>query len=107
MSWRALRPLRTSRSARLSRSCCGAGRGEARDELPSDISPFLSFDAAPTVGLPTDPNPPSNWVGIRHKTFLTQGFSPQIGRASCRERGCQYVLISVGAVTLKKKHIVA
>src|SRR3546814_11878617 len=27
----------------------------------------------------------------------------QIGRASCRERGCQYVKISVCAVSLKKK----
>src|SRR3546814_12395545 len=27
----------------------------------------------------------------------------QIGRASCRERVCPYVSISVGAVTLKKK----
>src|SRR3546814_14805683 len=27
----------------------------------------------------------------------------QIGRASCRERVCQYVEISVGAVSLKKK----
>src|SRR3546814_20030671 len=27
----------------------------------------------------------------------------QIGRASCRERVCQYVYISVGAVLLKKK----
>src|SRR3546814_19379693 len=27
----------------------------------------------------------------------------QIGRASCRERGCQYVSSSVVAVTLKKK----
>src|SRR3546814_11731446 len=28
----------------------------------------------------------------------------QIGRASCRERVCQYVYISVAAVSLKKKH---
>src|SRR3546814_14414010 len=28
----------------------------------------------------------------------------KIGRASCRERGCKYVYISVGAVYLKKKH---
>src|SRR3546814_18196679 len=28
----------------------------------------------------------------------------QIGRASCRERECQYVLISVVAVSLKKKN---
>src|SRR3546814_19873313 len=29
----------------------------------------------------------------------------QIGRASCRERVCQYVYISVVAVTLKKKNM--
>src|SRR3546814_18213083 len=29
----------------------------------------------------------------------------EIGRASCRERGCQYVSISVVAVYLKKKNI--
>src|SRR3546814_11552657 len=28
----------------------------------------------------------------------------EIGRASCRERGCQYVLISVVSVSLKQKH---
>src|SRR3546814_18689018 len=28
----------------------------------------------------------------------------EIGRASCRERGCQYVLISVVGGTLKKKN---
>src|SRR3546814_11358330 len=28
----------------------------------------------------------------------------QIGSASCRERGCQYVSIAVVAVSLKKKH---
>src|SRR3546814_12176464 len=28
----------------------------------------------------------------------------KIGRASCRERGCQYVYISVVAVSLKKKN---
>src|SRR3546814_11576983 len=27
----------------------------------------------------------------------------EIGRASCREKGCKYVYIPVGAVTLKKK----
>src|SRR3546814_18274022 len=29
--------------------------------------------------------------------------APEIGRASCRERGCQYVSIAVVAVALKKK----
>src|SRR3546814_19082830 len=31
------------------------------------------------------------------------GIALEIGRASCRARGCQYVWISVVAVTLKKK----
>src|SRR3546814_15995286 len=26
----------------------------------------------------------------------------EIGRASCRERGCKYVLVAVGAVSIKK-----
>src|SRR3546814_16243210 len=32
------------------------------------------------------------------------GFAHQIGRATCRERVCQYVSISVVAVSLKKKN---
>src|SRR3546814_15867796 len=32
------------------------------------------------------------------------GVGGKIGRASCRERGCQYVEISVVAVSLKKKN---
>src|SRR3546814_13514383 len=34
---------------------------------------------------------------------VAQGLGEQIGRASCRERVCQYVYISVVAVSLKKK----
>src|SRR3546814_16050692 len=34
------------------------------------------------------------------RTYITS----KIGRASCRERVCQYVYISVGAVSLKKKN---
>src|SRR3546814_16039462 len=34
---------------------------------------------------------------------LAVGIERQIGRASCRERGCLYVYISVVAVSLKKK----
>src|SRR3546814_20177966 len=35
---------------------------------------------------------------------MHRGIRQEIGRASCRERGCQYVEISVGAVPLKKKN---
>src|SRR3546814_19684589 len=34
---------------------------------------------------------------------ISNGDAGQIGRASCRERVCQYVSISVVAVSLKKK----
>src|SRR3546814_20966954 len=37
---------------------------------------------------------------------LQQGWF-ELGRASCRERGCQYVSISVAAVTVKHKKIPA
>src|SRR3546814_19718483 len=43
--------------------------------------------------------PPHRHVGAR------MARSGQIGRASCRVRVCQYVEISVGAVSFKKKTI--
>src|SRR3546814_12033054 len=36
------------------------------------------------------------------RIYLARGMVPEIGRASCRERGCQYVSISVVAVSLKQ-----
>src|SRR3546814_17729050 len=46
------------------------------------------------------------WDGADLQAFSgTYGDYLQIGRASCRERGGQYVKISVFAVTLKKKQI--
>src|SRR3546814_19563791 len=35
--------------------------------------------------------------------LIVEDDEQEIGRASCRERGCQYVWISVGAVELKKQ----
>src|SRR3546814_12120459 len=47
---------------------------------------------------------------VRNNIYLVAIFAqpftpmrPEIGRASCRERVCQYVSISVVAVSLKKK----
>src|SRR3546814_14711729 len=48
----------------------------------------------------------ARWEGHRRRpaTYCDHGyFAVQIGRASCRERVCQYVSISVGAGSLKKK----
>src|SRR3546814_20309740 len=39
-----------------------------------------------------------------HQYFGLGHNQPELGRASCRERWCQYVYISVVAVSLKKKH---
>src|SRR3546814_18505008 len=39
--------------------------------------------------------------GLRNPGYVPR----EIGRASCRERGCQYVWISVVAVSLKKKEL--
>src|SRR3546814_18963286 len=45
---------------------------------------------------------------LRRKEFAVSGSNPcddrhKIGRAACREQGCQYVEISVVALSLKKK----
>src|SRR3546814_17139909 len=37
------------------------------------------------------------------RTATARGSGLKIGRASCRERGCEYVSVSVVAVSLKKK----
>src|SRR3546814_21146244 len=42
-------------------------------------------------------------AAFRRRTLAAPEATFEIGRASCRERVCQYVLISVGAVSLKKK----
>src|SRR3546814_11619969 len=43
-------------------------------------------------------------IGVEDMAFVLDPRGiPQIGRASCRERWCQYVSISVGAASLKKK----
>src|SRR3546814_9302667 len=44
-------------------------------------------------------------IGLAEYNVPLEGFEQEkIGRASCRERVCQYVSISVVAVSLKKKN---
>src|SRR3546814_19572114 len=44
-------------------------------------------------------------IPFKHRigASYSQSFGEETGRASCRERVCLYVYISVGAVSLKKK----
>src|SRR3546814_11778517 len=44
------------------------------------------------------------YASVSPHVFLRAGLRAEIGRASCRERVCQYVWISVVAVSLKKQH---
>src|SRR3546814_19738849 len=95
-------------------------------------SDVCSSDLAPTRGLPQTPaargaptltlrDVAANFPALRspapsrraESAAMTADQSPlsppadaatlEIGSASCRERGCQYVLIPVVAVSLKKK----
>src|SRR3546814_15090850 len=54
--------------------------------------------AAPSVGLMQP------WRFVRVTEGALRGAIYEIGRASCRERGCQYVLFPVVAVSLKNKN---
>src|SRR3546814_19051195 len=79
------------------------GRGAAD---PFNISPGLDSVRVRTLenGAPSSPPAPaasgSNAIslGNTENVFI----SAELGRASWRERGCQYVEISVVAVSLKK-----
>src|SRR3546814_14404059 len=62
------------------------------DVCSSDLRSVSRFIQSP---LATSVTPPTNCGWSRP--------SMKIGRASCRERVCQYVSISVVAVSLKKK----
>src|SRR3546814_11392253 len=64
----------------------------ARRPCPRTLRPF----PAPRCGLRPDP-----WRRGAPRRPL--GLPSEIGRASCRERVCQYVEISVVAVSLTKK----
>src|SRR3546814_17991900 len=58
------------------------------------LGDWVAPDASPGGG-----NPPED-SRVPATAFLHQ----KIGSAACRERVCQYVLISVGAVSFKKKN---
>src|SRR3546814_16566242 len=85
-----------------------AGRGQALEEggLTMALFELTSNDLRFVAQrLPRDVR---DLLKLHHgKLFLGGGFirAVEIGRASCRERVCQYVEISVVAVSLKKKQI--
>src|SRR3546814_13620209 len=74
---------------------------------------FVKVPQRITVRIAPDPDDPlyarlRPGMSVEARVDTRGGPEPralQIGRASCRERVCQYVSISVVAVSLKKKHI--
>src|SRR3546814_16562488 len=74
----------------VDRACVGGGAGKVADAVVGVVAQALEL----------------RQHGLRRcaAAWLEgDGPRPQLGRASCRERVCQYVLISVVAVPLHKK----
>src|SRR3546814_10961585 len=70
---------------------------------------LLHIDEPAPVAMWQRPGDPRAEITLRHLLQMRSGLrhteaGDQIGRASCRDRGCPYVSISVVAVSLKKKH---
>src|SRR3546814_16156074 len=87
------RPSRVAQGWRLAQ---GLSRMASDHERPAKFSPGwqptalrLTNSRSSSCALGVDP------IAVRHM--------PDIGRASCRERVCQYVEISLVAVAVKKK----
>src|SRR3546814_20882103 len=77
----------------------------ARRTVPAD-SACQPCGNAESARATSDRGDPDDELAIRSdpaiQKILPNGASEQIGRAPCRERVCQYVEISVVAVSLKK-----
>src|SRR3546814_11304803 len=71
------------------------GRNRRDRPRPARAEPFEEADGILGVRL--------RLGAVGHVVVSLSASRPEIGRASCRERVCQYVLISVVAVSLKKK----
>src|SRR3546814_13330026 len=89
------------------------GAGEIIDRLTATgkLKPEAAFAARLAVAALGRPDTATGETVLSAPISLRQGMLylgpiplvPKIGRASCRERVCQYVSISVVAVSLKKK----
>src|SRR3546814_14180347 len=79
------------------------------DGMPRIVARVLRPPAGKALGAARDPgiaHVPRGDVALDDLVSLAQVLraeAKELGRASCRERVCQYVEISVGPVSLKKK----
>src|SRR3546814_11477842 len=92
-------PLRRS-DAHHSRHCGIAAADPHHAALDRDLEDFGGFEQFSASDVTRSvPSTPSKSVAPR------ACYRAAIGRASSRARGCQYMLISVGAEALKKQYI--
>src|SRR3546814_18680270 len=75
---------------------------EGVDMLVCDSTNVFNADASGSEGDLRDGLVAA--VGAAKGRVVVTTFASKIGRASCRERVCQYVSVSVVAVSLKKKY---
>src|SRR3546814_18408998 len=80
----------------------GAVREAVR--IPVAMSPLLQL---PVIGAAIAPGRAIGIITADSGNLTTEFMAQEIGRASCRERVCAYVWISVVAVSLKKKKTIS
>src|SRR3546814_20132679 len=82
-----------------------AGRGDAGGRNPADAMPTNRGGLARVWPRSGNEDEGSGLTHLTREPCATERLGTEkIGRASCRERVCQYVWISVVAVSSKKTH---
>src|SRR3546814_15530503 len=105
------RPPRSTRTdtlfpyTTLFRSLVPAARHQGRGAPCGESFWHWALGADGGLGHAQPPFRSSRLIGAERQPTSDCRQSLQIGRASCRERVCQYVKISVVAVSLKKKKL--
>src|SRR3546814_14862055 len=92
-------------SSRRRQTWCALVTGVQTCALPIWMFPMAVTAGNTFVLKPSEQDPRSSLLlaQLAQEAGLPPGVLNEIGRASCRERVCQYVEISVVAVSLKKK----
>src|SRR3546814_18986982 len=90
----------------LSSDVCSSDLDERQEHVPLGVPDVpLGGEEGVALGAGGQRHPPFEHLEQRAEGEADRGDEerqPEIGRASCRERVCQYVSISVVAVSLKK-----
>src|SRR3546814_19179222 len=89
----------------------GRTYGGLRDRAMLHMAYACGLRASELLAIQMNAFPPGSLAtvrihgkGRRERVLTLWRETQQIGRASCRERVCQYVSLSLVAVSLKKKH---